>query len=31
VGTTIGLEQAGEELAAMGGFRRHGATVITSF
>jgi alcohol dehydrogenase len=31
VGTTVGLEQAGEELAAMGGFARHGATVITRF
>lgn len=27
----IGLEQAGEELAAMGTFTRHGVTVITSF
>ena len=31
VGATVGLEQAGDELAAMGGFSRHGATVITSF
>jgi alcohol dehydrogenase len=31
VGTTVELEQAGEELAAMGGFARHGATVITRF
>jgi len=31
VGTTVALEQAGEELAAMGGFARHGATVITRF
>jgi alcohol dehydrogenase len=31
VGATVGLERAGEELAAMGGFTRHGATVITSF
>jgi alcohol dehydrogenase len=31
VGATVGLEQAGEELAAMSGYTRHGATVITSF
>jgi alcohol dehydrogenase len=31
VGATVALEQAGEELAAMGGFARHGATVITRF
>ncbi len=31
VGTTVALEQAGAELAAMSGFARHGATVITSF
>jgi D-arabinose 1-dehydrogenase-like Zn-dependent alcohol dehydrogenase len=31
VGTTVALKQAGEELAAMGGFARHGATVITRF
>ena len=31
VGATVALEQAGEELAAMGGFTRHGATVITRF
>jgi alcohol dehydrogenase len=31
VGTTVALEQAGEELAAMGGFARDGATVITRF
>lgn len=31
VGATVGLEQAGAELAAMSGFTRHGATVITSF
>ena len=31
VGATVPLERAGEELAAMGGFVRHGATVITSF
>jgi alcohol dehydrogenase len=28
VGARVPLEQAGEELAAMGGFARHGATVI---
>ncbi len=31
VGATVALEQAGEELAAMGGFARHGATVIDAF
>ncbi|MGI8780679.1 MAG: zinc-binding dehydrogenase [Solirubrobacteraceae bacterium] len=31
VGATVGLEQAGAELAAMSGFARHGATVIASF
>jgi alcohol dehydrogenase len=31
VGATVPLERAGEELAAMGSFTRHGATVITSF
>jgi alcohol dehydrogenase len=31
VRTTVPLERAGEELAAMGTFTRHGATVITSF
>jgi alcohol dehydrogenase len=31
VGGTVALEQAGAELAAMGGFARHGATVITRF
>jgi alcohol dehydrogenase len=31
VGANVALERAGEELAAMGGFARHGATVITSF
>jgi alcohol dehydrogenase len=31
VGATVALERAGEELAAMGGFTRHGATVITQF
>jgi alcohol dehydrogenase len=31
VGTTVALEQAGEELAAMGAYARHGATVITRF
>jgi alcohol dehydrogenase len=31
VGATVALEQAGAELAAMGGFARHGATVITRF
>jgi alcohol dehydrogenase len=31
VGATVSLEQAGEELAAMGGFIRHGATVIAAF
>jgi alcohol dehydrogenase len=31
VGATVGLEQAGAELAAMGAFTRHGTTVITSF
>jgi alcohol dehydrogenase len=31
VGTTVGLEDAGRELAAMSRFARHGATVITSF
>jgi alcohol dehydrogenase len=31
VGATVALEQAGEELAAMSGFARHGATVITRF
>lgn len=31
VGTTVALDDAGAELAAMGRFTRHGATVITSF
>ena len=31
IGATVALEQAGAELAAMGGFARHGTTVITSF
>lgn len=31
VGATVALDQAGEELAAMGGFARHGATVIARF
>jgi alcohol dehydrogenase len=31
IGTTVALAQAGEELAAMGGFARQGATVIASF
>jgi len=31
VGATVGLDDAGAELAAMGGFARTGATVITSF
>jgi alcohol dehydrogenase len=31
VGATVTLEQAGDELAAMSGFARHGATVITRF
>lgn len=31
IGTTVPLERAGEELAAMGGYARHGTTVITSF
>jgi len=31
LGATVGLEDAGAELGAMGGFARHGATVITSF
>jgi alcohol dehydrogenase len=31
VGATVALEDAGAELAAMGGFARLGATVITSF
>lgn len=31
VGATVALEQAGAELAAMSGFTRHGATVITRF
>jgi alcohol dehydrogenase len=31
VGATVALEDAGAELAAMSGFARHGATVITSF
>jgi alcohol dehydrogenase len=31
VGATVPLERAGEELAAMTGYARHGATVITSF
>ena len=31
LGATVGLEDAGAELAAMGGFARHGTTVITSF
>src|SRR5829696_1842930 len=31
VGATVGLEQAGAELAAMGAFTRHGSTVIASF
>ena len=31
VGATVALEQAGEELAAMGDFKRHGATVIDRF
>jgi alcohol dehydrogenase len=31
VGATVALDQAGEELAAMSGFTRHGATVITRF
>jgi alcohol dehydrogenase len=31
VGATVGLDRAGEELAAMGAFTRHGATVISAF
>jgi alcohol dehydrogenase len=31
IGATVPLERAGEELAAMGSYSRHGATVITSF
>jgi alcohol dehydrogenase len=31
IGATVTLEQAGEELAAMGRFAQRGATVITSF
>jgi alcohol dehydrogenase len=31
IGATVPLEQAGEELAAMGSYSRHGTTVITSF
>jgi alcohol dehydrogenase len=31
VGATVPLERAGEELAAMTGYARHGATVITTF
>jgi alcohol dehydrogenase len=31
VGSTVPLERAGEELAAMSRFAQHGATVITSF
>ena len=31
VGATVTLEEAGAELAAMSGFARHGATVITAF
>jgi alcohol dehydrogenase len=31
VGNTVALEQAGAELAAMGGFAQHGATVLTAF
>jgi alcohol dehydrogenase len=31
VGATVDLEQAGDELAAMGGYARDGATVITRF
>jgi alcohol dehydrogenase len=31
VGATVPLAEAGAELAAMSGFTRHGATVITSF
>ena len=31
IGATVALEDAGAELAAMGGFARHGTTVITSF
>jgi alcohol dehydrogenase len=31
VGTTVSLDRAGAELAAMSGYARHGATVITSF
>ena len=31
VGATVGLEQAGDELAAMGGYARDGATVIARF
>ena len=31
VGATVPLDRAGEELAAMSGFARRGATVITSF
>ena len=31
VGTTVPLERAGAELAAMSGFARHGATVIDTF
>jgi alcohol dehydrogenase len=31
IGATVALEDAGAELAAMGTYARHGATVITSF
>jgi alcohol dehydrogenase len=31
VGATVGLAEAGTELAAMGDYARHGVTVITSF
>ncbi len=31
VGATVPIEAAGDELAAMGAFTRHGTTVITSF
>jgi alcohol dehydrogenase len=31
IGRTIALEQAVEQLPAMGGFRGHGITVIDSF
>jgi alcohol dehydrogenase len=31
IGATVTLDDAGAELAAMGGFTRHGTTVITSF